>query len=69
MVEVFKTNVTEQLHAANLLALLTAHLPEHQINFDLSDCDNILRVKGGAVPVNKIIELVSSNGFECTVLD
>lgn len=69
MVEVFKTNVTEQLHAEALLTLLSLHLPEHQINFDLNDCDNILRVKGGAVNVEKIIELVSSNGFECTVLD
>lgn len=69
MVEVFKTNVTEQLHAADLLALLSAHLPEYQINFDLSDCDNILRVKGGTVPVAKIIQLVNNNGFECALLD
>ncbi len=69
MVEVFKTNVTEQLHAAALLTLLSQHLPGHQVNFDLNDCDNILRVKGGNVPVAKIIELVSSNGFECTLLD
>ncbi len=69
MVEVFKTNVTEHLHAATLLDLLSQHLPEHQVNFDLGDCDNILRVKGSSVPVTQIIELVSSNGFECTLLE
>lgn len=69
MVEVFKTNVTEHLHAETLLTMLSLHLPEHQINFDLNDCDNILRVKGNNIPVAQVIELVSSNGFECTRLD
>ena len=69
MVEVFKTNVTEPLHAEELIALLCENLPQHQINFDLNDCDNILRVKGGIVPVTQIIELVCSNGFECSLLD
>lgn len=69
MVEVFKTNVTEASVAAGLLLLLTNHLPACTINFDLQDCDNILRIKGDAIPINAIIELVNSNGFDCALLD
>lgn len=69
MVEVFKTNVTEQNEAARLLSLLISLLPACKINFDLQDCDNILRVKGDAIPITAIIELVNSNGFDCALLD
>lgn len=69
MVEVFKTNVTEENEAARLLSLLINQLPACIINFDLQDCDNILRVKGDAIPINAIIELVNSNGFDCALLD
>ena len=69
MVEVFKTNVTEENEAARLLSLLINQLPACIINFDLQDCDNILRVKGDAIPINSIIELVNSNGFDCALLD
>lgn len=69
MVEVFKTNVTQQSEAAGLLAVLTHYLPGCKINFDLQDCDNILRIKGDSIPVTQIIELVSSRGFDCTLLD
>ncbi len=69
MVEVFKTNVTEENEAARLLSLLISQLPACKINFDLQDCDNILRIKGEAIPINAIIELVNSNGFDCALLD
>lgn len=69
MVEVFKTNVTRQSDAAGLLAVLANHLPACKINFDLQDCDNILRIKGDRIPVTQIIELVSSEGFDCALLD
>jgi len=69
MVEVFKTNVTEAHQAASLLTILTNHLPGCSINFDLQDCDNILRVQGDRIPVSQIIELVSSNGYACRILE
>jgi hypothetical protein len=43
-VEVFKTNVGNQ-RTANHLKLLLERLPACKINFDLEDCDNILRIK------------------------
>ena len=69
MVEVFKTNVKETLAANRLVVLLLEHFPKSKINFDLHDCDNILRVKGDSVPINEIEYLVSSAGFYCSVLN
>ena len=69
MVEVFKTNV-ESPELANLLtAKLLTQFPQYKINFDLQDCDNILRVEGKQVAPEKIIEVVSVHGCQCEVLD
>jgi hypothetical protein len=69
MVEIFKTNVDDALDAEQIIALLTDHFPAMMINFDLQDCDKILRVKGDSIPANAIAELVSANGFYCSLLD
>jgi hypothetical protein len=69
MVEVFKTNVKRQSQTKNLLTLLRQYFPQSQINFDLDDCDKILRVQGeGCCPI-KIAQLLVENGFECCRLD
>ncbi len=69
MVEVFKTSVTEHKDAAAILTMLNSSLPACKINFDLEDCDNILRIKGDCIPVTTIMELLHTSGFECAVLD
>ena len=46
MIEVFKTNVQEFSEAQKLVALLRKHFPNSKINFDLDDCDKVLRVEG-----------------------
>ncbi len=69
MVEIFKTNVYDVMHAEQLITLLSLHFPAYMINFDLHDCDKILRVKGESIPVDKIVNLVSANGFYCSVLN
>ena len=69
VVEVFKTNVPEQEQAGFLIDKLVALLPLCKINFDLQDCDKILRVEGKVVPCEKIIELVTNNGFHCQSLE
>jgi hypothetical protein len=69
MVEVFKTNVEGISQAQKLVALLLQHFPGSKINFDLDDCDNILRVEGrDFVPV-KVKQLLEANGFYCWVLE
>ena len=68
MIEVFKTNVENSKQAASLLCLLQDRLPSAEINFDLEDCDNILRVKGDSFCPSNIIEILTGNGFECSLL-
>ena len=69
MIEVFKTNVEEAYHAKNVIALLLEHFPGSKINFDLHDCDKILRVEGENFAIEKVITLVTENGFSCMVLE
>jgi len=69
MIEVFRTNVAEHKHAEQLVCMLLEHFPDGKINFDLQDCDRILRVdKQGLVP-EKVIRLMQESGYECTLLD
>ena len=69
MVEVFKTNVLTKKKAKMMLSLLSKTYPALKINFDLPDCDKILRVQGNNTSAEKIIELINANGFRCEVLD
>lgn len=45
-IEVFKTNISSTSEATRLKAALLLHFPECSINFDLEDCDRILRMDG-----------------------
>ena len=69
MIEVFKTNVQEFSEAQKLVALLLRHFPNSKINFDLDDCDKVLRVEGNNLRIEKVMTLVTEKGFLCTVLD
>ncbi len=69
MVEVFKTNVQQQDEAGVLLGLLTQRFPLSKINFDLEDCDKILRVEADTVAQDTIVALVRSHGYLCHVLE
>lgn len=69
MVEVFKTNVCLQEEANTLLKSIHQEFPAYQANFDLEDCDKILRVKcQQKVEPAPLIGLLRSSGFEAEVL-
>jgi len=68
MVEVFKTNVQEMKQAIDLIDQLCFHFPDYKANFDLEDCDKILRVEGSEVEIEKVIMTMNNHGFECLVL-
>ena len=68
MVEVFKTNVAMP-DAARLLDILLQRMPQYKINFDLEDCDRILRVEGNNIMPERIIAVLGANGYQCNVLD
>lgn len=69
MVEVFRTNVRRKRQAKTVMDILSKQFPLFRINFDLEDCDNILRVEGENICPESIAELVAENGYECDVLD
>jgi hypothetical protein len=69
MVEVFKTNVQKKAQSKMLLCMLSEAFPSIKINFDLSDCDKVLRVEGDNMETSRIMILVKQHGFQCEVLD
>lgn len=68
MIEVFKTTVESSTDAEILLILLRSQDSSLEVNFDLEDCDHILRVKGRQFCIPGIIALLTRHGFECMVL-
>lgn len=68
MIEIFATSVTEEAESAAIITMLQQQLPGCAINFDLKDCDKILRVKGDDFCITRIIELLQRQGFFCSLL-
>jgi hypothetical protein len=69
MVEVFKTNVQKKTQSKLLLCILSKTFPSFKINFDLSDCDKVLRVEGEDLETLRIMVLVKEHGFTCETID
>lgn len=69
IVEVFKTNVETANDANSIVKMLLGHFPGSRINFDLQDCDKILRVEGKNFSSDKVIMLLKENGFHCSILE
>lgn len=70
MVEVLKTNVEDGDHAKVLVEKIHENFPFYKANFDLDDCDRILRVesKAGTVDADLLIRLLDDYGYEAGVL-
>jgi hypothetical protein len=70
MVEVFRTNVEAREHADMLIHHIRAAANQYCVNFDLDDCDRILRIQcdTGMVKADVIIELLKDFGFSAEVL-
>lgn len=68
MIEVFKTNVQETEQSKTIVGKLLEHFPNSVINFDLEDCDKVLRIHAASISNNEIIEVVNSYGYQCEVL-
>ncbi len=70
MIEVFKTDVLSPDHATMLTTEIHSIFKDYQVNFDLHDCDNILRVKcmTGLVQPEPVINFLKDFGFNAEVL-
>ena len=62
---VFKTSVTRPRHIRQLAPGMAA---VGRWNFDLDDCDRILRVEAKADAGPRIVALLASHGFHCEEL-
>src|SRR5438105_168761 len=70
MVEVFKTNIKEWIHARIVLDTIHKTFNHYRANFDLEDCDKILRVECGTdfIHPGPLVDLVKGLGFQAEVL-
>jgi hypothetical protein len=70
MVEVFKTNVTSKHQAKKLVSLIENNFEGYKANFDLDDCDHILRVATQLPIVEKqpVISMLKDMGVVAEVL-
>lgn len=70
MIEVFKTNVSKRVEAQMLMDTIQSAFRNYTVNFDLEDCDHILRIKSerDAIEVPQLVGLLRRLGFEAEVL-
>lgn len=70
MIEIFRTNITRQKDADKILNKIHSAFPGFEANFDLPDCDHILRIKSNDTLICHltIIGVVKDLGFFAEVL-
>lgn len=68
MIYVFKTSVKTKKAVRQLSLPLAEIVQGGQWNFDLSDCDNILRIDSTTEISWAIVECLNDNGFACEEL-
>jgi hypothetical protein len=69
MVNVFKTSVKTIEAVSRLKPKLEKILSSALWNFDIEDCDNILRIDSQSEVSSDVIRLLKYEGFECQELD
>jgi hypothetical protein len=71
MIEIFKTNVANKRLANRVLKSLHANMPACSFNFDLDDCDRILRAQClvSKFEAGKIIMIAEEYAIEISLLE
>jgi hypothetical protein len=68
MILVFKTNVDSLSKVKRISPKLNRLFPQTKWNFDLEDCDRILRFESDNDIMKEIIILIKILGFQCEAL-
>ncbi len=68
MVEIFKTNVESMDESKAIIKRLHARFPGYKINFDLDDCDRILRIEGKEICPEQVANILSADSYTCEIL-
>jgi hypothetical protein len=69
MIYVFKTSVKTKLYARKLKPHIDKILPKAKWNFDLDDCDKVLRIDSDENIISPIINLLKSHNIDCEELE
>lgn len=67
--EIFKTDIDSSAKADHVIQVLNQLYPGIEINFDLEDCDRILRVKYFDVLGDSISETLNQMNYQCIELN
>lgn len=69
-IEVFKTNVIDVGEAGRIIEVIQGEFKLYKANFDLQDCDRILRVEStnGPVKTHSLVELIEEMGYKAETL-
>lgn len=65
---IFKTDVSNKKKAAEVGLLLNAIEAVRNWNFDLEDCDNVLRIECTGLVPGRIESLLKAEGYICEML-
>lgn len=70
MIEVFKTDVPNLYQAKILIDQIHQRFCDYKANFDLEDCDRVLRIScaNGLIDASILIHLLKDFGFTAEVL-
>ena len=68
-VEIFKTGVCRANEAESVVNVLLKCFPHYQINFDLDDCDKVLRVVSEINVSMVLVEQLGNLGFTAKVME
>jgi hypothetical protein len=69
MIHVFKTSVKNKAQIKKLRPVLDLNFQDIKWNFDLEDCDKILRIESKKNITKKVITLLRSYHFDCIELE
>lgn len=67
-IKIFKTNVDCPKDASYIMRCLQELVFGCQFNFDLQDCDRILRIEGKRISSRKVVESLKKLGYQCAEL-
>ncbi|WPR70363.1 hypothetical protein SLW70_10455 [Flavobacterium sp. NG2] len=70
MVEIFKTNIINKEQIKRVVNKIQEKFPYYKIDFDIDDCDKILRIENtnNKIDSEQIINVVSGLGFFIDIL-
>lgn len=68
MVEIFKTSIESREQSEIVKQDLLNLFPTAKINFDLDDCDRILRIEDHEIFPQVVLNLLSHKGFQIEIL-